>query len=69
MTKSSTPFPFEKTLQELETLVNRMESEALPLEEALKQFEKGVALTQTCQKALTEAEQKVKLITQKGDLS
>ena len=50
---------FEAALEELETLVTRMEEGDLPLEEALKRFEKGIRLTRDCQRALREAEQKV----------
>ncbi len=53
---------FEKSLQELETLVTTMEQGDLPLEEALKAFERGVALTRTCQQALSAAEQRVQIL-------
>lgn len=62
--KTPPPFDFEKALSQLETLIQKMESETLSLEESLKYFEEGVVLTKTCQKALAEAEQKVKIITQ-----
>ena len=39
-------------MRELEALVERLERGDLPLEEALKQFERGVALTKSCQAAL-----------------
>lgn len=55
---------FEATLQELETIVDKMEHEELPLADALKQFERGVALTKSCQDALQQAEQKIKMISQ-----
>lgn len=57
-------FSFETALKKLETLVNKMESQTLSLEESLAAFEEGVSLTKACQKALSEAEQKVKIITQ-----
>jgi exodeoxyribonuclease VII small subunit len=59
--KTATP-DFEAALSELESLVERMEKGDLPLEEALKQFERGVQLTRTCQSALREAEQKVQVL-------
>lgn len=49
----------EKSLQELEDLVAKMEQGDLTLEESLKHFERGVALSRSCQKALSEAEQKI----------
>ena len=58
---------FEQSLQELEKLVERMEKGDLSLEESLKDFERGVALTRSCQEALKTAEQKVQqLIQQNG---
>lgn len=64
MTTSSNHTNFEASLKELETIVEKMEHEELPLEEALKQFERGVTLTQECQATLQKAEQKVKTISQ-----
>ncbi len=64
MPKATEPFQFETALKQLETLVNKMESETLSLEDSLACFEQGVSLTKACQKALAEAEQKVKIITQ-----
>lgn len=53
---------FEKSLEALEAVVEEMESGDLSLDEALKAFEKGVKLTQECQQALAEAEQKVSIL-------
>lgn len=61
--KSSPDLGFEEALQQLEALVEDMESGELSLEESLASFEKGVALTRICQKSLSKAEQKVKLLT------
>lgn len=55
---------FEKSLTELEALVQSMEDGELSLEEALKTFEKGVQLTHQCQQALHSAELKVTQLTQ-----
>ena len=56
---------FEKTLAELEQLVETMEEGELSLEESLKYFERGIGLTKTCQRALTEAEQKIRILLEK----
>lgn len=64
MADKSAEFDFEKSLQELEQLVEAMERGDLPLEESLKQFEQGIALTRACQQALAKAEQKVQILTQ-----
>ena len=63
---SSKPPEFEQALSELEALVTRLERGDLPLEEALKSFERGVALTRACQAALTAAQQKVEILLQRG---
>lgn len=52
----------EKSLEQLEALVTRLESGDLPLEQALKEFEHGVKLTRECQTALKDAEQKVEIL-------
>src|SRR5580765_332713 len=49
---------FESTLAELEELVARMEAGNLPLEEAMRSFERGVQLTRECQAALQAAQQR-----------
>lgn len=59
MPEKNQGFAFEKSLSELESLVQQMESGDLTLEQSLKAFEKGVRLTRECQQALTEAEQTV----------
>lgn len=64
MPPSSTKPDFEKALADLEKIVEAMEDGELPLEDALKAFEKGVKLTRDCQKALQLAEQKVTQLTQ-----
>ncbi|WP_066016008.1 exodeoxyribonuclease VII small subunit [Endozoicomonas atrinae] len=70
MSKNTESFAFEQSLAELETLVQQMESGDMSLEESLKAFEQGIKLTRSCQKALTDAEQKVqKLLEQNGELT
>ncbi len=56
------PVDFEASLAELEALVERLEQGDLPLDEALKSFERGVALTRQCQGALKAAQQKVEIL-------
>lgn len=57
---------FEKSLEQLTQLVERMEKGNLPLEESLNAFEQGVGLVRDCQKALAAAEQKVRILTQQS---
>lgn len=53
---------FESQLQELESIVDKLEDGDLPLDQALKIFEKGVKLSRQCQKQLADAEQKVTIL-------
>jgi len=66
-TETETGFDFEKALGELEQLVEKMEEGDLSLEESLKHFERGIALTRSCQQALQAAEQKVQVLLSEGD--
>ena len=66
-TRKKTQAPsFEQALAELETLVDAMDKGDLALEDSLKSFERGVELTRICQKALADAEQKVRILTEKS---
>ena len=67
MSDTKNEIDFEKALAELEQLVETMEKGDLTLEESLKQFERGVSLTRACQKALAEAEQKVRILTRDNE--
>ena len=57
---------FEKAMGELEKLVEEMEAGELNMEDMLKRFEKGIALSTDCQKALQDAELKVKELVEKN---
>jgi len=57
------PPSFEDALEELETIVERMEDGEPSLEESLKLFERGMDLTRRCQKALDDAEQRIQSLT------
>ncbi len=61
---SAKKFNLEKSLADLEELVEELESGDLPLEKAMKKFEDGIKLTRGCQTALKEAEQKVEILLQ-----
>jgi len=63
---SDTP-TFEQNLDRLEALVKRLEESELPLEEALKLFEEGTALSAGCRKQLEEAEHRVEVLTKTAD--
>ena len=53
---------FEDAMRELEEIVKRLESGDLPLEESLKIFEEGVALSRYCFNKLEEAEKRVSIL-------
>ena len=55
-------FNLEKSLADLEALVEELESGDLPLDKAMKKFEEGIKLTRGCQEALKDAEQKVEIL-------
>jgi exodeoxyribonuclease VII small subunit len=65
--KAAKKIDFEKSFAELENLVKILEDGDIPLEDALKNFERGIQLTQSCQKALTEAQQKVQILMNDND--
>ena len=66
MARDSTPLDFEQALTELEGLVERLERGDLPLDDALKAFERGVALTRQCQTSLQAAQQKVEILLKRN---
>ena len=51
--------PFEEALKKLESIVEAMESEDLPLESLLSKYEQGTQLARICQERLSEAELKI----------
>lgn len=58
---------FEETLNELDTIVNSLENGELPLEAALKQFERGISLARIGQQTLNDAEQRVEILLAPDD--
>jgi exodeoxyribonuclease VII small subunit len=69
--KSSDAGSFEDAIVKLETLVEAMENDQLPLEELVAHYEKGAGLLQHCEKVLAAARKRIELIevgnsTEKG---
>ncbi|NNF17504.1 MAG: exodeoxyribonuclease VII small subunit [Gammaproteobacteria bacterium] len=59
---------FEQSLKKLETIIEHLESGDLPLEKAVKEWEAGMKLRDSCEKILAETQQKVDiLINRNGD--
>jgi len=57
---------FEECLQRLEKIVGELEKGEVPLERALKLFEEGVELSNSCRKELDEAEGKVEILLKRN---
>jgi exodeoxyribonuclease VII small subunit len=66
LARNNKPPEFEQALAELETLVAHLERGDLPLDEALKSFERGIALTRHCQASLQAAQAKVEILMKRG---
>ena len=60
-------FNFNKGLLELEEIINKMESGELSLEESLKYFEEGVKIHRHCHTALSDAEQRIRVLSENDD--
>jgi exodeoxyribonuclease VII small subunit len=60
--KNTADKKFEVALEELEGVVEQLESGDLPLEDALRAFEKGVSLVKYCNQKLTDVEKKIELL-------
>ncbi|ATC99263.1 MAG: exodeoxyribonuclease VII small subunit [Pseudoalteromonas spongiae] len=58
---------FEEAISELSTIVTEMEHGDLPLETALKQFERGIALASASSQKLEQAQQKVQILMGQND--
>lgn len=59
---------FESAVRELEAIVNQMETNQLPLQDALNAFKHGTALLQQCQKTLADVEQQVRILSDANQL-
>ena len=58
---------FEQAIQQLEKIVADMEAAELPLDDVLKNYERGTRLVRFCGQKLDEAEKKIELLTKKAD--
>lgn len=61
------PKQFEASLQALEAIVDQLEQGDLTLEAALEAFERGVRLSRSCQQALEQAEQRIRILTEPSE--
>lgn len=60
---------YEAAIAELESIVNQMESENLPLAQSLDAYKRGAELLKICQQSLSEAEQQVRIVSEENTLS
>ncbi|MFO6424369.1 exodeoxyribonuclease VII small subunit [Motilimonas sp. KMU-193] len=65
-TKKPENMNFEESVTELEEIVKKLELGELTLEEALKQFERGIALARVSSTKLQSAEQQVQILLERG---
>jgi exodeoxyribonuclease VII small subunit len=66
MTKKTKLPDIESSLEEITSLIEKMEHGDLSLEQSLASFERGITLIKHSQKILQEAEQKVQILIQKN---
>lgn len=60
---------FESAIAELESIVKTLEEGDLPLEKSLALYERGVHLSRYCHQRLEEAERRIEILTERGELS
>lgn len=59
---------FEAAIAELETVVKKLEEGDLPLEQSLALYERGVQLSRFCHARLEEAERRIEILTERGEI-
>jgi exodeoxyribonuclease VII small subunit len=59
---------FETAIAELETIVKTLEEGDLPLEKSLELFERGIALSRYCHGTLEQAERRIEILTERGEV-
>jgi exodeoxyribonuclease VII small subunit len=69
ISKKETPIHFEESLKKINTIIETMENGELNLEASLRSFEEGITLIRQCQQTLHDADQKVRLLTEKAGVS
>ncbi|MGI2170682.1 exodeoxyribonuclease VII small subunit [Shewanella sp. MF05960] len=68
MAKKPENLSFEQSLTELETIVAHLEQGEVSLDDALKQFERGITLVRQSQTKLEQAQQKVSILLNENDV-
>lgn len=65
---SDTQPNYEEAIAELENIVRLMESENLPLAQALTAYKRGAELLKICQQSLSDAEQQIRMVSEDNQL-
>ncbi len=60
---------FEAAIAELESIVKKLEDGDLPLETSLQLYERGVQLSRFCHSSLEEAERRIEVLNERGELT
>ena len=60
---------FEDAIGQLTSIVSKIESGAIPLQDSLKQYEEGMAMIKHCREILTKAEERIEKISQDEEKS
>lgn len=68
MTMDATIKDFEAAIAELETIVRKLEEGDLALEASLQLYERGVQLSRFCHAQLEQAEKRVEILNERGEL-
>ena len=68
MAKETKASEFESSMEQLNQIVESLESGQLDLDSALSQYEKAVSLVRGCQSTLNQAEQRIKILNQQHNL-
>lgn len=58
---------FEKLIEELEEITNKLEKEGLSLDESVKLFEKGIKISKQCNEKLEDAEKRITILINNND--
>ena len=59
---------FEAAIAELEAIVKKLDEGELPLEKSLELYERGVQLSRFCHARLEEAERRIEILNERGEL-
>lgn len=65
MAKSKIDLSFEAAMERLESVVDKLETGEVPLEEAIALFQEGMELSRVCNQKLTDVEQKIEMLMEK----